>query len=90
GMSSSYISIYSNSDDESTSSYVSYIILSHLEARDTASPAALVPPSPDYILASSDYVPALDTKNEPFKAPTSPDYTLDSTTLTVVWLVESF
>ncbi|GKD22805.1 hypothetical protein Tco_1224508, partial [Tanacetum coccineum] len=36
------------------------------EAKDTASPAALTPPSSDYVLASLDYVLALDTKTEPF------------------------
>nr|GEY36653.1 hypothetical protein [Tanacetum cinerariifolium] len=89
-MSSSHISIYSDSNDESTNSYVSYIILSDSEAEDTASPIGLAPPSPDYIPALPDYAPASNTKTEPFKAQTSPNYTLDLDTLRVVWHVESF
>ncbi|GJT13819.1 hypothetical protein Tco_0860861 [Tanacetum coccineum] len=52
-----------DSDDESIGSSVSYIILSDSEAKDIASPTAVL-----------DYVPAWDTDTEPFEAPTSPDY----------------
>ncbi|GJS89180.1 hypothetical protein Tco_0771816 [Tanacetum coccineum] len=77
-MSTSHISICSDSDDESTGWSVSYIILSDTEDEDTASPAALAAPSPAYVSASPDYVPASDTETEPFEAPTSPDYTQGS------------
>ncbi|GJR43946.1 hypothetical protein Tco_1312049 [Tanacetum coccineum] len=81
-MSTSHISIYSDSDNESTGLSVSYIILSDSAAEDTALLTALAPPSPDYVLASPDYVLALDTKTESFKAPSSPDYTPGSDTKT--------
>ncbi|GKG53033.1 hypothetical protein Tco_0552301, partial [Tanacetum coccineum] len=74
-MSTSHISIYSDSNNESTGLSVSYIILSNSATKDTTLLVALAPPSPDYVLVSPDYVLALDTKTEPFKEPASPDYT---------------
>ncbi|GJT95012.1 hypothetical protein Tco_1090530 [Tanacetum coccineum] len=63
-MSTSYIFISSDSDDERTGSFVSYIILSDLEAEDVASPTDVL-----------DYVLVLDIDTEPFEALASPDYT---------------
>nr|GEV47609.1 hypothetical protein [Tanacetum cinerariifolium] len=76
----SHISISSDYDDESIDSYVSNVILNDSEAKDTASPAALAPSSPDYVLTSPDYILVSNTKTKPFKAPASPDYTPDSDT----------
>ncbi|GKC83309.1 hypothetical protein Tco_1139026 [Tanacetum coccineum] len=81
-MSTSHISIYPEFDDESICSSDSYIILSESQVEDTALPAALAPPSPDYVPASSDYVSASDKETKPFKAPASPDYTPRSDTKT--------
>nr|GEY40316.1 hypothetical protein [Tanacetum cinerariifolium] len=81
-MSTSHISIYSDSNNESSGSFISYIILSDSEAEETASPAALTPSSPDYILTSPDYLPALDMKTKSFEALASPDYTQGSDTMT--------
>ncbi|GJS48737.1 hypothetical protein Tco_1187241 [Tanacetum coccineum] len=74
-MSTSHISIYLEFDYKSICSSDSYIILSESEVVDTALPAALTPPSPDYVSASPDYVSASDKETKPFKAPASPDYT---------------
>nr|GEZ28604.1 hypothetical protein [Tanacetum cinerariifolium] len=70
-MSTSHFFISSDSDDESTSSFVSYIILSNSKAKDVTSPTVVI-----------NYVPDLDTDTEPFEAPASPDYTLGSDTET--------
>ncbi|GJS16586.1 hypothetical protein Tco_0411058 [Tanacetum coccineum] len=72
-MSTTRISIYSDSDNESADMFVSYIILSDSEAEDTALPAALAPPSVDYVQASPEYILISNTDIEPFEAPTSPD-----------------
>ncbi|GKD79740.1 hypothetical protein Tco_1342361 [Tanacetum coccineum] len=68
-MSTSRISMYSDSDDESTGSSVTYIVLSDSEVEDTASPTTFKPPSPDYVLTSPNYVPASYTEIKPFEAP---------------------
>ncbi|GJS03307.1 hypothetical protein Tco_0319815 [Tanacetum coccineum] len=73
-MYTSYITIFLDSKNESTGSSISYIILSESNAKETASPAALAPPSPDYIPSSQDYVLASNTKTKPFEAPTLPNY----------------
>ncbi|GKB13966.1 hypothetical protein Tco_0847889 [Tanacetum coccineum] len=74
-MSTSHISSYSDSDNESTGSSVSYIILSDLEVKNIASPAAVTPPLADYVLVLPDYILISDIETEPFEAPTSPNYT---------------
>ncbi|GKB07670.1 hypothetical protein Tco_0835954 [Tanacetum coccineum] len=87
-MSTSHISISSDSDDEIISSYVSYIILSDLETEDIASPTVILeylPASdaqikPFEVPPSLDYAPALDADTEPLEAPASPDYTPGSDT----------
>ncbi|GJY36092.1 hypothetical protein Tco_0421470 [Tanacetum coccineum] len=88
GVSTSHISIYSNYDDESIESSISYIILSDSEAEGVTSPTAVL----DYALVlntdtelfeappSPDYAPALDADTEFLKAPASLDYTLGSDT----------
>ncbi|GJU37884.1 hypothetical protein Tco_1186238 [Tanacetum coccineum] len=72
-MSTSYITISLDSNEDSTDASVSYIILSDSEAGDTTSLAAPAPLSLDYVPASPDYVPASDTETEPFEALTSLD-----------------
>ncbi|GKA41428.1 hypothetical protein Tco_0734021 [Tanacetum coccineum] len=79
-MSTSYITINSNSNDESTDSSISYIILSKSEVEDTTSLTALAPPSPDYVPALPDYAPVSDTKTESFEAWASLGYALGSDT----------
>ncbi|GJY47423.1 hypothetical protein Tco_0436486 [Tanacetum coccineum] len=59
----SHISISSGSNDESTGSSTSYIILLDLDAKGSASPTTVL----DFALVS-------DTDSEPFEAPPSPDY----------------
>ncbi|GJR97428.1 hypothetical protein Tco_0269602 [Tanacetum coccineum] len=66
-MSTSYITISLDSGDESTALFVSYIIISNSEDEDTASPAALAPPSLDYVPASPNYAPGLETDTEPLE-----------------------
>ncbi|GJS29044.1 hypothetical protein Tco_0489664 [Tanacetum coccineum] len=75
-MSTSYITISLDSDDESTSSSIPYIILSsNSKTEDTASPATLLtPPSPNYVLALPYYVTASDTAIESLDVSASPDY----------------
>nr|GEX20747.1 hypothetical protein [Tanacetum cinerariifolium]GEX27879.1 hypothetical protein [Tanacetum cinerariifolium] len=73
----SHISISSGYGDESVDSYVCRVILTDSEAEDTALHVAIAPSSPDYVLASLDYILALDTETDPFEAPPSPDYAPD-------------
>ncbi|GJX94480.1 hypothetical protein Tco_0349066 [Tanacetum coccineum] len=82
-MYASYMSISLDSDDESSGSSISYIILSDTETEDTASPTIVpnyAPPSnhetkPFEAPPSPDYTPALDTETKPLEAPALPDYT---------------
>ncbi|GKE14714.1 hypothetical protein Tco_1422291 [Tanacetum coccineum] len=73
-MSTSYITISLDSEDKSTDSFISYIILLYVEAKETASPASFAPPSLDYVRTSQDYVLALNIEIESFEELTSPDY----------------
>ncbi|GJV49590.1 hypothetical protein Tco_1439802 [Tanacetum coccineum] len=70
-MSTSHISVSSDFDDESTDSFVSYIILSDSKIEDVASPTVVL----NYVLDSN-------TDTESFEVPASPDYTLGSNTET--------
>ncbi|GKB37820.1 hypothetical protein Tco_0882762 [Tanacetum coccineum] len=70
-MSTSHISVSSDFDDESTDSFVSYIILSDSKIEDVASPTVVL----NYVLDSNTYT-------ESFEVPASPDYTLGSNTET--------
>ncbi|GKF00380.1 hypothetical protein Tco_0023730 [Tanacetum coccineum] len=66
-MSTTRIFIYSDLDNESTDMFVSYIILSDLEAEDTTLPAALAPPSVDYVQASPEYISTLGLLRRTFR-----------------------
>ncbi|GKE37632.1 hypothetical protein Tco_1461037, partial [Tanacetum coccineum] len=70
-MSTSHISISSDSNNKSTSSSLYYIILSNSKAEYIASLTAVL-----------DYVPVSDTDTEHFEAPASPDYASGSDTET--------
>ncbi|GJS99002.1 hypothetical protein Tco_0820172 [Tanacetum coccineum] len=87
-MSTSHISISSDFDNKSTSSFISYIILSISEAKDVASPTIVLDYVPDSdidikpfeALASQEHTSASDVDIELLEAPASPDYTPGSDT----------